>query len=807
MSEVKLHTILIIILVILLVFPSQIQNFIGKVTQPTCTDSDGGRDYYVKGDAATDIPNIGGTYDCCKMEYSTNMGDLLNNIGPGGGPCVDEGPYLYEAKCSDSGIPTMEVYECPHGCQEGVCKAKTIECTPNCEGKECGPDGCGSSCGTCPTDKPVCQSGVCKVETIQCTDITWLPDPSTKCEGTTFFQTSNCGNTRTETGIKTTGECATTQECTDTCSSLGYECGTHTICSISTDCGACSSGYECMGSMMGGSKCVGIQPIQQSCQLTNTYWSTTTAQEGNKVILTVEGTNCNEEKVIFDIKEGEVGSDTLIISIQNFEFSNGKAEAEWTSEYIDDGFLQGNPEYYFIAYLSSDNSIKISSNKLTVTKVISILECRDDATCECKDNDGICKFTCTYREDNDCIKPQIWDMVASNNPNDYLSLDNQIIFEKPSDWKNYAPLKNKVLELTNSLTTDEEKVQAIAKWVKSSKPYGHPSPGQELESGFGSVIEIFDYPNGVCFDSSIIITAMIRLAGIPARSVLPAVGMMHEYNEVFINGKWVGLDATFGLGEPLFDLDSTGLPLIYVIDEGPNLDSSEISTMGGAFIGTNIKWYKSKRIPVSVGSRILIDAQKAEIPPVPNDMGELLIPITEDRAYCNMKDDGNCYLNRILNTVPNLPYVMPEQLTKSLEILYHMDWWPGEFLMNPPSCWFSTNNFACSTYECRKTEDSLKYLIPFQVSFYFTGYRNGERLRGGGYKKAGYTLEKLPSGNYRVNCGFEYLKSIAFKDIEIKKGERVVVSPDSLIKVDGITQNNFDVLITLLKQSTDLVTI
>ena len=36
-------------------------------------------------------------------------------------------------------------------------------CTPNCDGLECGPDGCGGSCGTC-RDSESCADGLCKAE-------------------------------------------------------------------------------------------------------------------------------------------------------------------------------------------------------------------------------------------------------------------------------------------------------------------------------------------------------------------------------------------------------------------------------------------------------------------------------------------------------------------------------------------------------------------------------------------------------------------------------------------------------------------
>ena len=46
-----------------------------------------------------------------------------------------------------------------------------------------------------------------------------------------------------------TGQCIPPAECTDTCSSFGYQCGTQTICGVETDCsaevGGCAAGLTC----------------------------------------------------------------------------------------------------------------------------------------------------------------------------------------------------------------------------------------------------------------------------------------------------------------------------------------------------------------------------------------------------------------------------------------------------------------------------------------------------------------------------------------------------------------------------------
>ncbi len=104
------------------------------------------------------------------------------SVGSGG-----EGPGGGGEEC----VPSCgEGYECVGG----VC---VESCTPNCIGRECGPDPvCGESCGICEGEE-VCNS---------------------------------------------TGQCIPPEECTDTCETLGYECGTWEICGVEEDCGTCSEG-------------------------------------------------------------------------------------------------------------------------------------------------------------------------------------------------------------------------------------------------------------------------------------------------------------------------------------------------------------------------------------------------------------------------------------------------------------------------------------------------------------------------------------------------------------------------------------
>ncbi len=50
-------------------------------------------------------------------------------------------------------------------------------CLPDCKGKQCGPDGCGGKCGTCPDNAPFCHDGTC----VPCMDCSKLECGSNGC--------------------------------------------------------------------------------------------------------------------------------------------------------------------------------------------------------------------------------------------------------------------------------------------------------------------------------------------------------------------------------------------------------------------------------------------------------------------------------------------------------------------------------------------------------------------------------------------------------------------------------------------------
>jgi len=115
--------------------------------------------------------------------------------------CVDAGDCT--AACKDKACGTVEGCDCGT-CAEGTqCNevTYTCDCIPQCDGKECGDDGCGDVCGDCGTKN--CVEGACICEP--------------KCDG------KDCGP--------------------DSCGGSCGECAEGTVCVLST--GKCDTAGDC----------------------------------------------------------------------------------------------------------------------------------------------------------------------------------------------------------------------------------------------------------------------------------------------------------------------------------------------------------------------------------------------------------------------------------------------------------------------------------------------------------------------------------------------------------------------------------
>jgi len=85
---------------------------------PWCTDSDGGKDYYVNGTIRTSSGTT--SYDECVKRDAT--GHFVD--------CSGEGCLLFEKYCIENGGFWTETYQCPNICKQGACLRETPTPTP-----------------------------------------------------------------------------------------------------------------------------------------------------------------------------------------------------------------------------------------------------------------------------------------------------------------------------------------------------------------------------------------------------------------------------------------------------------------------------------------------------------------------------------------------------------------------------------------------------------------------------------------------------------------------------------------------------
>jgi len=104
---------------------------------------------------------------CCSGDICLDSMDTT--CGSGGGQCVDCTAGTLTDACSQGSC----VCQAAGGsCQPGqTCTSSgCIGCIPDCAGKQCGPDGCGNTCGVCTYPWSCDESaGICEEEVVDCT--------------------------------------------------------------------------------------------------------------------------------------------------------------------------------------------------------------------------------------------------------------------------------------------------------------------------------------------------------------------------------------------------------------------------------------------------------------------------------------------------------------------------------------------------------------------------------------------------------------------------------------------------------------
>ncbi|MCL6603215.1 MAG: transglutaminase-like domain-containing protein [Paenibacillus sp.] len=118
-------------------------------------------------------------------------------------------------------------------------------------------------------------------------------------------------------------------------------------------------------------------------------------------------------------------------------------------------------------------------------------------------------------------------------------------------WNSSDKAIQKAQQLTQGITTDEEKVKAIYNYIVKNVQYDYKLAGSVSTDYIPNINNTLSNKKGICYDYSSLFAAMLRSVDIPTKLVMGNTSYVSEYhawNEVLLNGKWVTIDTTVDAG-------------------------------------------------------------------------------------------------------------------------------------------------------------------------------------------------------------------------------------------------------------------
>ncbi|MGI5849873.1 MAG: transglutaminase-like domain-containing protein [Christensenellales bacterium] len=152
--------------------------------------------------------------------------------------------------------------------------------------------------------------------------------------------------------------------------------------------------------------------------------------------------------------------------------------------------------------------------------------------------------------------------INLSDPNSVFLYSNQVV-----DFENKGKTKELAVSLTKGAKTDAGKVKAIYEYVISHILYDYDKI-YSIDTGYIPDVDvILTSSKGICYDYAAVMAAMLREAGVPAKldKGYRSDNMnYHAWNEVWINGQWVTVDATF-------DATARQIGQVYTMEKDPDI--------------------------------------------------------------------------------------------------------------------------------------------------------------------------------------------------------------------------------------------
>jgi hypothetical protein len=133
-----------------------------------------------------------------------------------------------------------------------------------------------------------------------------------------------------------------------------------------------------------------------------------------------------------------------------------------------------------------------------------------------------------------------------NNANENIIYLNSI---QLIDWNTTMKAIIKALEITSGLSTEDEKFNAIYKYMTETFAYDYDKIATLTTDYIPDIEAIFAAKKGICYDYASVMASMLRSVGISAKLCMgytDYVEVYHAWNEVYLGSqkKWCIVDAT-----------------------------------------------------------------------------------------------------------------------------------------------------------------------------------------------------------------------------------------------------------------------
>ncbi|HSL94271.1 MAG TPA: transglutaminase domain-containing protein [Bacillota bacterium] len=114
-------------------------------------------------------------------------------------------------------------------------------------------------------------------------------------------------------------------------------------------------------------------------------------------------------------------------------------------------------------------------------------------------------------------------------------------------WSEQSLAAAKARQLAATLGTDREKFEAVYHFIVANIDYDTPKLATLTSTYLPSIDQTLTSGKGICYDHASLTAAMLRSLGIPAKLVkgyASTVQGYHAWNEVYIDGQWLIMDAS-----------------------------------------------------------------------------------------------------------------------------------------------------------------------------------------------------------------------------------------------------------------------